>query len=774
MKTRLPRPILLILIAVLSIGFVSCTLDPEKKKKEHVERGNKFASSGKYKEASIMYKLAIKIDQRYGEAYYRLGLADLKTGRYADALASLRRASELQPDNLDAHAKLADLYWAFYLSNPDKSKQRWIPELQEVDTKILKKDPKSFDGLRIKGYLAAADEKLKDAIDNFRAADAVKPMQPDLILDLSKVLARDGQLAEAEKLLTQLIAKEKSDGRAYDLLYVLMVRAGRMDDAEKVLQSKVSNNPSNSQYLLQLAGHYYNFKKTPEMKSTLLKLTSNPKEFPNALLEVGDFYFRIGELENAAQEYTKGMNSDAKQKAVYQKRLVDTLSNQGRNAEALNLVEQVLKDNDKDPEAIARRASLWLQSGRKDQLQLAINDLQSVLSKMPDNVVLRFNLGRALLAKGDVDAAKLQFQDAIKLRTDYLPPRLALAQIQLQKGETGAALQAANEILAIQPNNLAAKLFRTTAMLAMREFPKAKAELDEILKVNPDSRDAKFQLAMVYLNQRDFKKAEDIYRQLMGLNPPDPRGIMGLTETYMAAMQYDSAVKLIKEQLAKSPDRLDYHVALGNIYARSGKYDDAMTEYRMVQAKMPNSADLLIKLGEVCKLKRDDNCALDYYRKAAAINEKDPGPKLKLALLYDGLGMRAQARPVYEQILKLEPDNWIALNNMAYILAEEGKDLDQALTMVQRAKQKMPNEPNVADTMGWIYIKKNLSDPAVQIYKELTSKDGSVSTWHYHLGMALYQRGDKAEAKKALAVALAKNPPKEEAGKIKELLAKIG
>ena len=136
--------------------------------------------------------------------------------------------------------------------------------------------------------------------------------------------------------------------------------------------------------------------------------------------------------------------------------------------------------------------------------------------------------------------------------------------------------------------------------------------------------------------------------------------------------------------------------------------------------------------------------------------------------------MRAQARPIYDQILKVDPENWVALNNMAYILAEEGKDLDQALTMIQRAKQKQPNEPNISDTMGWIYIKKNLSDPAIQIYRELTAKDGSVSTWHYHLGMALYQRGDKVEAKKALAVALSKNPPMDEAGKIKELLAKIG
>jgi len=773
MKNRSSRTFLLILIAVLSVGFVSCTTDPEKKKKDFVEKGNKYFTAGQFKQASLMYKMALKVDQRYGEAYYRLGLSELKTGRIGDGASALRRAVELQPDNIDANSKLADLYLAAYFADPNRNKSL-LSELQDMSAKLLKKDPKSFDGLRVNAYILLANRNFKESIEGFRAANAVKPMQPELIIALSNALGADGQLEEAVRLLHELVAKSKSFAPAYDLLYGIAIRENKLDEAERLLKEKSQNNPTNAQFVMQLAGHYYASRKTAEMKATLQGLTANQKDFPQGFLNAGDFYFRIRELDSAVQAYNDGMKAFPKQRATYQKRLVETYSAQGKPVDALNLVEQLLKMDDKDPEAIAMRASLWLQAGRREQLQTAITDMQSVLSKMPDNFVLRYNLGRALLAKGENDAAKIQFQDSIKIRADYLPPRLALTQVQLQKGEMGAALQTVNEILAIQPSNQAALLLRTSTLLAMKDYPKAKSELDAILKQYPDSRDAKFQTAMVYFSQKDYKKADEIFRGLRALNPPDPRGLMGLTETYMASLQYDAALTLIKEELAKNPDRLDYRIAIGNISARAGKYDQAMNEFRAVLAKTPNSSDILVKLGEVCKLKKDDNCALDYFRKAAAVNDKDPNPQLRLALLYDNLGMRAQARPVYDQILKVQPDNWVALNNIAYILAEEGKDLDQALTLAQRAKQKMPNEPNVADTMGWIYIKKNLSEPAIQIYKDLTTRDGSVSTWHYHLGMALYQRGDKVQAKKSLETAISKNPPKEELGKIRELLAKIG
>jgi len=127
----------------------------------------------------------------------------------------------------------------------------------------------------------------------------------------------------------------------------------------------------------------------------------------------------------------------------------------------------------------------------------------------------------------------------------------------------------------------------------------------------------------------------------------------------------------------------------------------------------------------------------------------------------------------YQKILQLQPDHPIALNNLAYIMAESGGDLDQALTLAQRARQKLPNDLNVADTLGWIYIKKNLSDQAIEIFRDLVKKQPQSSTFHYHLGMALYQKGDKLGARQALQAALRQKPSPEEAAKIKELMGKV-
>jgi predicted Zn-dependent protease len=115
----------------------------------------------------------------------------------------------------------------------------------------------------------------------------------------------------------------------------------------------------------------------------------------------------------------------------------------------------------------------------------------------------------------------------------------------------------------------------------------------------------------------------------------------------------------------------------------------------------------------------------------------------------------------------------VALNNLAYIIAESpGGDLDQALTFAQRANQRLPQAVEIADTLGWIYLKKNLADNALEIFRNNVTKSPNNSTYRYHLAMALYQKGDKTRAKQELQNALTHNPSKEEESNIKELLQK--
>jgi predicted Zn-dependent protease len=107
------------------------------------------------------------------------------------------------------------------------------------------------------------------------------------------------------------------------------------------------------------------------------------------------------------------------------------------------------------------------------------------------------------------------------------------------------------------------------------------------------------------------------------------------------------------------------------------------------------------------------------------------------------------------------------------MLADSGADLDQALTMAQRAQQQRPNDTNIADTLGWVYIKKNLADNAINILRDVVQKEPERATFRYHFGLALYQKGDKTQAKRELEYALKSRPAKDEEAKIRELMARL-
>ena len=772
------------LLASLSLLLIvaSCSRDPKAQAQRYVENGNKFFDKGKFKEASIMYRRALQKDLRFGEAYYRLGLTDLKLANYGDAARMLRRAVELEPANADAATKLADLF--LLASTQDTAHAPdLLKEVTELSGKLLERDPNSYDGHRIRGQMALLAKDAPEAIKEFAKANTIKPNQPDLVVAYFQALAANNQFPEAEKLARNLIAKEKGYAPIYDLLYLQYARLKKTDEAGEVLKLKTENNPKNAGYLLQLAAHYSVMNRKDDMNAVIQRLT-NEKDYPEGHLLVGDFFFlRLRRYEDAENQYEAAIKASPKQKLLYEKRLVELYATMGKKNQANDLLATILKSNPKDNEAIAMRAALMLTTGNRDQIVTAANDLQSLVTKMPQNHLLRYNLARALVAKGDLDGARLQLEEAVKIRADFIAARELLARIYLAKNQAPQALKAADDVLTLDRNNLQAHLIRSSSLIAIGDRDKAREELDFVTKAYPQNSEARYQVGYLAWMDKDFKKSGQVFGELHKANPEDLRGLVGVVETMAGENHMGEAIQEMKKAVDHEPQRRDLKQALANLYVRADRYDEAIQIFQGLIDKEPKSADLLFRLGETQRRKAvkapenerqaDLNLSIDSFRRCSQVMPSDTNCLLQLGLLMDGAGKREQAKPIYEQILKLEPDHPVALNNLAFIKAEEGVDLDQALTMAQRARQKLPNSTQVADTLGWIYIKKNLSEDAVRIFHDLTVKDPKNSTFHYHYAMALMQKGDKPSAKRELDTAMKDNPSKDEQDKIHELLQKI-
>jgi tetratricopeptide (TPR) repeat protein len=767
--------------------MVACTGDPHAQSIKMVDNGNRFFDKGKYKEASIMYRRAISKDAKNGDAYYRLGLTSLKLGSPADAVGALRRAVDLQPNNIEAITRLADIYWLAWVYDRSHAKTA-ISEIEELSRLLLNKDAKSFDGLRLSGYAALANERLARethseaeskkqlalALSRLEQANQVKPLDPNLCLVLVQTLAASQRPSDAEALAKQVVEKHKDFAPMYDLLLASYFRSNRLGEAEQVLQQKVQNNPKQEAFRLQLASFYFATKRPEEMQKALQGLLSNKSDFPMARLSVGQFYMRIRDFDAARRQFDAGVADGGENKAAYQRASVELLWAQGKYQEASSLVSEILKADPKDTIAIAQRAALALQSRDPNQVQTALTDLQGLVSKNPANPVYRFQLARALLAKGQPDQAKTHLEEAIRLRPNLTPAKLLLAQVYSSKGDHARTLQIADEVISQERNNLPARLMRSAALLALGEKDKAKTELQEIIKNVPDSADAQYQLGLINYSQGNYKDAMTAFNTLREHNPGDVRGMIGMVETEVAQRNFPRAEQMVQDELRKDPDNLDFRFALANVLARAGQYDDSIKQFQFLIGKNPRSEEYQVRLAEVYRLKGDVNSAIEAFRKASSMAPNDSVPLLRVAMLLEGMGRPAEAKPVYEQILRLQPDNAIALNNLAYIKAEEGNDLDQALAYAQRAKQRAPADANISDTLGWIYIKKNLSDDAVRIFQELVGKDPNNASFRYHFAMALFQKGDRPAARKQCELALQSNPSRDQQVKIKELLNKIG
>ena len=314
--------------------------------------------------------------------------------------------------------------------------------------------------------------------------------------------------------------------------------------------------------------------------------------------------------------------------------------------------------------------------------------------------------------------------------------------------------------------------------MGQKKFPEARELLDTMLKANPSSPDVLFQLGVLDLAESKYKEAEDSFRRAYELNPANPRGLMGIVETEMALKHPDQAMKLLQTESAKEPNRSDLILALGNTAIRAGKYDDAISYFEKVAASLGKGSqaqgDIYLRIGETYRRKGDLSNSIAALQKARAILPDNGVVLGTLGLVLSDAERWSEARQVYEVVLKLDPNNGVVLNNLAFLLTEHGGDLDDALTKAQRAKQLLPDVSEVSDTLGWIYLKKNLTDNAIDVFKDLVNKVPAQAIFRYHLGLAYSQKGDKTRALKELQDALKFNPTKPDRDKIQQLITRLG
>jgi tetratricopeptide (TPR) repeat protein len=756
-------------------------------KQSYVAKGNKLFAAAKYQEAALNYRSAIQKDAGYEDAYYRLGLTAVKLGQGREAYDSLLRAVQLSPSNVEAKKKFADVCLSLYLADPAHL-QLFYTQIDNLADGFLAKNPSSYEGLKLKGYLASTDRKLKDAIQDFRKALGVSTADPGVVTELAHLLILDGgvqegdggvqegdgEVQEGEQLAANLIVRKKTSyGPAYDLMYSFYLAANRPADAENILNAKVNNNPQNADYVLELARHYHRAQNPAAMTAALERLLNNPKDFPQARLWVGDFYLGLRDYPRAIGYYQQGANAsaDAAAKGLYETRNVVALLGEGKKDAAVRLAEQFRRENPTDNAVLRVHADLLLDTGRSEQADVIVHEFQTLSRLNPADASLRMQLGHAYRLKGDLESARNQFLEVIHERRDLLAPHFELAEIALLQQRPQEAVQQAGVILAPQPNDRRARLLYASGLIGTHDADAARGVLTRLIKDFPQDAEPQIQMGLLALAEKNFPQAIEILSKHRASG--DARVFAALANAHLNEKQFDQSRAILNEGLSRWPNSSVLLEQLAGTEAVSGHYDLALVQYQKLLSLDPKSIILRQRLAEVYDREGDHTRALAYYQQAHQLAPNDPAVAVMLAGALARADRLDEAKALYRAVAKAHPEDAPALNNAAFFLADSGGDLDEALRLAKNALAKSPGQPSFSDTIGYIYLKKGMLDSALQSFSTLAHRYPTSASFRYHLGLALLQKGEKAVARKELEAALANHPSPQETLRIRELLNEI-
>lgn len=752
-------------ILLVSLLLVSCS----NKKEDYLAKGDRLKAAGRLADAAINYRKAIQKDPTYGLAYYHLGQVQLAQKNPTAAYGSLTSANHYLPDNAGVKLELSRLSMGAYLANP-RHPSNLHDQVSQLTGEILSKDPNSVDALLLQGTLALADQRSDDAIKLLTRADSLKPNDPDVILPLAGALAQSGQGAQADRLVESLIARDKKAVRAYDFLYVRYRQTGRLPDAERILNLKADNNPDSSQWLLELAEFYRSQANDARMRATLDRIVSAPQRYPDAHLVVGRYYLGAARIPDAMEQFQAGLKQDPQRTAAYQKGIAAAQRATGKVDDALATVNTVLAKTADDQEAQAMKAALLLQKGNLDGALELYKNLVKVKDK---DGALRYEYAHVLALKGDPQATR-EFREAARLAPQAILPRIAIVEQYLRAGDYSNALRESEEVQSQWPKEPQVALLHALSLAGQGQHDQARTELVRLTKDAPQFGEGYFQLAMMDIGDRRFADARELLEKLYKPGMGDLRPLRGLIAVDVNEKQFAGAVKMLQEEIQRSPGSDELRYLMAETLISSGKVDEGVAQLEQLRAKSPASKALALRLGDLYRKKGDLPKAIASYQQASTIDPKDPGPPALLGLIYLNQGNRAEAIAAFRNSEKLGPNNAAVLNNLAFLLADGDQNLDEALTLAQKAVQSDPSNASYADTLGWVYYKKNMMPSAVQTLTNASTRDPGVPMLHYHLAAALLRSGDSARAREELGTALSQKPVPQDEQKIRQLLAEAG
>ena len=400
-----------------------------------------------------------------------------------------------------------------------------------------------------------AEEVLRTVISN-------NPDELGYRVSLASFLAQTDQLDKAEKVLRDTIAEDPEDAQRYLLLTEFLSAKRSKQAAIDELKQAIQQNPELTDLEFALVKLYLANEQKDEARTVLNSIIQNQGVEPAGLKA------RVTLAQLIAAEDPESERVSA-------------------------LVEEVLKENPRDNDALLLRGKL---AARKGDYVQAIGDFRSVLKDQPDSAEVLQLLAAAHLANEEPELARDTLMRGVENNPDDAELRLGLAQLMVREKDIDAALEQVDAVLKTDQYNEQA-LKAKYELLARKGDAAGMEEVTKLMQAGaPEKEDGYISEARLRFAQKDYDAALDILNKVLEKNPDSVPALLMQSDVLAAQKKFDEAIPVAEKLQQVLPDSGEGYYRKGRLLQQQGDTAAAIQQYEIALQKAPESVEVLTAL----------------------------------------------------------------------------------------------------------------------------------------------------------------------------------
>ena len=475
-------------------------------------------------------------------------------------------------------------------------------------------------------------------------------------------------------------------------------------------------------------------------------------EAPSALYKAASYYFFLNRKEMALEALIKAVEGDP-DNYWYRETLASYYQSNREYDKAIEVLEEMQRQYPKrNGELLTALVGLYSHTQQYGKVVDALERLEQLMGK---SEAISMEKSRNYLLMGNKKSA---FGEVEALAAEYPENsyyRVILGNMYMEHERMSDALPLLQEVLAEEPDNGPAKITLTQYYKQLGDTAQYRAMVDSVMMTPTIDDDTKVKMMVQLVRDKtDSTYVMALFDRVMQ-QPQRTAKVGHLCVQYMLKMnQPEERVRpVLLRMIEVEPDHIQARLQLLSYAARRNDMEEVISVCSTAIDYCPEVLDFYyykaIGLYQTDKLQE----ALDTYRKATAQITTESNTEL-VSDIYAAMGdiyhMTEQAEEAYhcyDSALVYNPSNVLVLNNYAYYLSVEEKELDKAEQMSLRTIKAEPGNPTYLDTYAWILYKQQRYEEAYTYIEQALAADSVPSDVLYeHAGDICYRMGDTARA----------------------------